>query len=341
MPATLMRAKVNVFGMAPHDHQHDAHQDEHGHAQHGHAHGHGHGHAHAHAAAATGRAFAIGVGLNVAFVVVELVAGVFSESVALVADAAHNFGDVLGLGLAWGAAYLAKRKPSERRTYGLRRTTILASLANAILLLVGVGGVSWEAIGRLRDAPSVNGVVVLAVAAAGVVVNGGSALLFLHGRERDANVRGAFLHLMADAAVSLGVVVAGIVILATGLRWVDPVVSLLVSLAILVSTWSLLRDSLDLALDAVPQGIDPNAVETFLEELPGVVEVHDLHIWAMSTTETALTAHLVMVDGACHDAFLRDVGRELTRRFQIHHPTLQVEPPDAPEECAHACDDVL
>lgn len=280
----------------------------------------------------TGRAFAIGVFVNAAFVLIEVAAGLWAHSLALVADAAHNLGDVAGLGLAWAASRLAQRKPSSRRTYGLRRSTILASLANAILILVGVGGVAWEAIGRLHEQDAVQAGAVMLTAAAGVVVNGGSALLFLAGRKNDANVRGAFLHLAADAAVSLGVVVAGLVIWLTGFTWVDPVVSLIVSGVILVSTWSLVRESLDLALDAVPENIDPIKVRAYLADLPGVREVHDLHIWAMSTTETALTAHLVMQEGASN-AFLRDVGTELERRFAIGHSTVQIEPHDAPGPC--------
>lgn len=299
------------------------------------AHDHAHHHGHAHASPdAMGRAFAIGVVLNGLFVLVEVGAGLWASSVALVADAAHNFGDVLGLALAWGAARLAKRRPSTRRTYGLRRSTILASLANAILLLVSVGAVSWESVSRLRAGGAPSGGAMMAVAAAGVVVNGASAGLFLRGRKHDANVRGAFLHLVADAAVSLGVVIAGAIVLATGWRWVDPVVSLVVSAVILAGTWSLLRDATDLALDAVPRHIDAAAVRRFLAELPKVREVHDLHIWALSTTETALTGHLVMDAFACPPEFLREVAESLEDKFGIHHTTLQVEPPDTPGPCA-------
>ena len=282
------------------------------------------------------------MGLNSLFVLVELAAGIIGSSVALVADAAHNFSDVLGLALAWGAARLAQVRPSARRTYGLRRSTILASLANAILLLVGVGGVSWEAISRLREpGEAPQGVMMLVVAAVGVVVNGGSALLFMRGQKSDANVRGAFLHLVADAAVSVGVVVAGVVILLTGWTWVDPVVSLVVSLVILVGTWALLRDALNLALDAVPSTIDPDKVREYLANLPDVRDVHDLHIWALSTTETALTGHLVIDAKLCDPAFLRDIGKALEQKFGIHHATIQMEPPDAPEACAHAPDEVV
>lgn len=304
----------------------------HDHGGHDHAHGHG---------ANVGTTFLVGIGLNVVFVGVEAAYGVASGSVALVADAAHNLSDVLGLAVAWAAFLLARRKPSRRRTYGLRKTTVLAALANAVLLLVAVGGVVWEAIGRLRHPADVEGGLVMAVAAIGVVVNGASAVLFAKGRKKDANLRGAFLHLAADAAVSLGVVVAGAVILRTGWMWIDPAVSIVVSVVILMGTWGLLKESVDLALDAVPEGIDPEVVLAFLTELPGVLEVHDLHIWAMSTTETALTAHLVMATNACEPAFLANVGKELHDRFGIEHTTLQVEPPEAPDPCRQASEDAL
>lgn len=316
---------------------HDTHgQDHAGHHHAGLAHGPGHAHG-----PTSGRAFVISVTLNGLFVVFEVGAGIYSHSMALVADAAHNFGDVLGLLMAWGAAHLATRKPSLRRTYGFRRSTILASVANAVLLLVGVGAVSWEAIGRLRTGgQQINGSVVLVVAAVGVVINVGSALPFMKRRKSDVNVRGAFVHLMADAAVSGGVVIAGALMIFTHWTWLDAAVSLLVSIVILGSTWSLLRDSLNLALDAVPDGIDPDAVRKFLCDLDGVLEVHDLHIWGMSTTENALTAHLIARQD-CPPAFLRDAAETLRERFGVHHVTLQLEPPDAPHECAHAPDGVV
>lgn len=301
--------------------------------------GHHHDHAkggHSHAATSS-RAFAIGVSLNAAFVLAELASGIYGESVALVADAAHNFGDVLGLALAWGAARLARTPPSARRTYGLRRSTILASLANAILLLVGVGAVSWEAISRLRvSANGADGMMMLVVASIGVAVNGGSALLFMHGRKSDANVRGAFLHLVADAAVSVGVVIAGVFVWLTGAQWIDPVVSLVVSGVILVGTWSLLRDALNLALDAVPAEIEPEEVRAYLAALPNVVDVHDLHIWALSTTENALTGHLVVDPTRCSPGFLKDVEHTLEHRFGIHHMTIQMDPPDSAADCSRA-----
>jgi cobalt-zinc-cadmium efflux system protein len=243
---------------------------------------------------------------------------------------------VLGLALAGAATMLAKRAPSARRTYGMRRTTILAALANALVLLVGVGAVCWEAVGRFRAPAEIDARTVMAVAGLGIVVNGGSAALFARQRKTDVNVHAAYMHLLADALVSAGVVVGGLVLLITRWSWIDPVVSLLVSATILVSTWSILRESLDLALDAVPAGIDPDAVRAHLEGIEGVLDVHDLHIWAMSTTETALTAHLVMKTADCHPGLLRDVGKQLEHRFDIHHTTLQVEPPDAPGACLQA-----
>jgi cobalt-zinc-cadmium efflux system protein len=300
---------------------------------------HAHHHGHSHGARTLSRAFAIGTVLNAAFVVVEVAFGVAAQSVALVADAVHNFGDVLGLGLAWAAARLALRRPSPRRTYGLRRSTILAALANAILLLVSIGGVGWEAVRRLRvGVAEAQGTTMIVVAAVGVVVNGASAAFFAADRKHDANVRGAFLHLVSDAAVSLGVVGAGALVVTTGYAWVDPVASLAVAAAVLWGTWRLLREALDLALDAVPAGIDVDEVRGYLAALPDVSEVHDLHIWAMSTTETALTAHLVMRTTPCSPAFLENACETLEHRFGIHHATLQMEG-GAP--CAQAPDDVV
>ncbi len=325
------------------DSAHHEHDDDH-HVGHGHAHGrHGHGHGHEHAGASEGagkgRAFAIGIGLNLVFVVVEVVAGLFAHSLALLADAGHNFGDVLGLGLAWGAAALAQRKPSARRTYGLRRTTIVASVTNAVTLLFITGGLAWESVRRLFSPTEVASKVVIVVALVGTVLNAAAALPFLEGRGKDLNVKSAFLHLAADAALSLGVAVAGVVVLYTGFTWVDPLMSIVLAVTILVSTWSLMRGSLDLMLDAVPEGIDPDAVRSFLAALPGVVEVHDLHIWAMSTTETALTAHLVMPRAAHAPAFLSDACKAIHERFGIAHATLQVDPADAPHPCRLAAEE--
>lgn len=288
---------------------------------------------------ANNRAFALGVALNSAFVLAEWLAGIFANSLALIADASHNLSDVLGLLLAWGAAILAQRQPSERFTYGLRSSTILAALANAAFLLVVTGAIAWEAVLRFGNPRAVDEAMVVWVAAAGVAINGATALLFLAGRKHDLNIRGAFLHMAADAAVSLGVVLAGLGMRATGWKWLDPAVSLMIVAVILISTWSLLRESLGLALHAVPRGVDPAAVRRWLSQLPGVSEVHDLHIWGMSTTETALTAHLIMPAGHPGDAFLADVARDIERLFKIGHVTLQVE--TAAEPCALAPDHVV
>lgn len=272
-----------------------------------------------------GRRFALGVGLNLAFVAVEVVWGLRAQSLALLADAGHNLGDVLGLLLSWGAWLASRAAPGGRRTYGLRRSSILAALFNALLLLIAVGAIAWEAVARFRQPAPVAGGVLMTVAGIGILINATSALLFARGRERDLNVRSAFLHLAADAAVSLGVVLAGLAIARTGATWIDPAVSLAVAVVILAGTWSLLRESLDLAMDAVPRGIDVEAVRGHLESLPGVDTVHDLHVWGLSTTEAALTAHLVMPDAPCDDDFHRGLARDLHDRFGIEHVTVQIE----------------
>jgi cobalt-zinc-cadmium efflux system protein len=307
----------------PHDHSH------HEHAHHGHPHGHA---GHSHAPAAFGRAFAIGAALNAAFVALQVFYGLAANSVALLADAVHNLGDVLGLLIAWGAATLTRRAPTPRRTYGWGRSSILAALGNAVILLLSCGAIAVEAAGRFGSPAPVAAWPVMLVAAAGIIVNGGTALLFLRGRHGDLNVRGAFLHMVGDAAVSLGVVVSSALILWTGWQWLDPLTSLGIVALITWSTWGLLRQSVDLAMDAVPAGVDQAAVQAALERLPGVVEVHDLHIWGLSTTRTALTAHLVLarpdaglVQAAC--AMLHD-------QFGLDHATLQVEEAEAAEKCA-------
>jgi cobalt-zinc-cadmium efflux system protein len=301
-----------------HDHDHDAT----GHGDHG---GHAHGPGHAHAPASFGKAFAIGIALNVGFVAVEATYGVLANSMALLADAGHNLSDVLGLVVAWIAMVLAKRAPSARYTYGLKGTSILAALFNAMFLLVAVGGIAWEAIQRFGEPAPVAGKTVMVVAAIGILVNGVTAWLFASGAKGDINIRGAFLHMAADAAVSAGVVIAGLVILYTGWTLLDPVVSLAIVAVIVWSTWGLLRDSLTLSLAAVPPGIDPDAVRGHLEGLPGVTSLHDLHVWAMSTTETCLTAHLLMAGGRPDDAFLMNAAAGIKERFGIGHTTLQVE----------------
>jgi cobalt-zinc-cadmium efflux system protein len=288
-------------------------------------HGHDHGHGHSHAPADFGRAFFLGTLLNLAFVAVEATAGFWTNSVALLADAGHNLSDVLGLLIAWGGIELAKRPASKRFTYGLGASSILAALANALVLLVAVGAILLEAVQRLGDPRPIEGWPVVWVALAGIAVNLGTALLFARGRHGDVNIRGAYLHMAADAAVSAGVVVAGLAILWTGATWIDPLVSLIVVAVILVGTWGLLSESLLLALQAVPRGVDAPAVEAMLAALPGVERVHDLHIWPMSTTKTALTAHLVMPAGHPGDAFLTDLSHRLEHDFTIGHVTVQIE----------------
>lgn len=287
---------------------------------------HAHGHHHHPRPTSSSRAFAIGIVLNATFVVGEVVAGLIADSTALLADAAHNLGDVLGLGMAWGALVLARRKRTSRRTYGLKRTTILAGLANAMLILFAIGGVTWEAIRRIGAPAEVEGGVVAIVGALGVLVNGGAAMLFAAGRERDVNRRGAYLHLLADAAVSAAVVVAGVIVWWTGAMWIDPATSIAVSVVILYGTIDLLREALDLLLDAVPAHIDPDAVEAYLADIPAVEAVHDLHIWSMSTTEPALTVHLVMSWEASSPTLLRELEAEIDHRFGITHTTIQIEP---------------
>ena len=302
---------------------HDHHHDQHHHA----APSSGHGHA-----------FAVGVVLNTGFVVIEAVMGIVSGSMALVADAGHNLSDVLGLLIAWAASILAARPPSERFTYGFKSSSILAALANASLLLIALGAILVETLRRLADPPPVAGGTMIAVAAIGIVVNTATALLFLRGRKHDLNIRGAFLHMAADAAVSAGVVVAGVLVVLSGKAWIDPVTSLAIVAVIAWGTWGLLKDSMKMALLAVPEGIDEAQVRAFLGARPGVSAVHDLHIWPMSTTETALTAHLVIPAGHPGDAFLHALAHDLAHDFGIGHATVQVEM-DA--ECVLGADGVV
>jgi cobalt-zinc-cadmium efflux system protein len=275
----------------------------------------------------------VGVILNVGFVIVEAVFGVLSDSLALLTDAGHNLGDVLGLLLAWGAATLAKKKPSPRRTYGFSRATIIASVFSGLLLMGAVGAIGWEAVSRLVEPAQPAGKTIMIVAAIGVVINTVTALFFLSGKDHDLNIRGAFLHMAADAIVSLGVVISGALILFYGMNWIDPVISLVIAGVIFLSTWGLLRDSLNLAVDAVPRNVDPEAVREYLTGLPGVRALHDLHIWPMSTTDTALTAHLVMDEFPDSDHFLNDVAQVLETRFSIRHPTIQMERYDSDVVC--------
>jgi cobalt-zinc-cadmium efflux system protein len=314
-----------------------AHAHDHTHHAHDHAHDHGHSHSgghHHHAPANMGRAFAIGVALNTAFVAAEAIAGVWTHSLALLADAGHNLSDVLSLLLAWGAVVLARRAPAGRRTYGLRKGTILASLANAVLLLVAVGVIVSEAVRRFAAPAALDSQVVMLIAGAGVLINGATAMLFMRGSQSDLNVRGAFLHMAADAAVSLAVVAGAFVIGQTGILWIDPALSLVIAGVIVLGTWGLLRDSVDMAMDAAPRGIDVDAVRAWLKALPGVEDVHDLHIWAMSTTETALTAHILRPQNGDCDDFLHEACEGLAGRFSIGHATLQVE---TSADHAHPC----
>jgi cobalt-zinc-cadmium efflux system protein len=332
--------------MSDNDHKHAARDghDHHDHGTHLHpnepaaartphepGHAHGHGHAHSHAGHNHGvpadhtMAFTVAVLLNTLFVVIEFAYGYTANSTALMADAGHNLSDVLGLLLAWGAAILAKRSPSARYTYGLRSTSILAALGNAVLLLLACGAIAFESVQRFSAPPAVAGMTVTLVALAGIAVNGISAWLFVKGSKGDLNIRGAYLHLMADAAVSLGVVVAGLAMIFTGWYWLDPVFSLVIVGVIVVGTWGLLKESVLLALNAVPPSIEIEPIAAYLRHRPGVSDIHDLHIWGMSTTESALTVHLVMPDGYPGDAFMDQVMLDLKAEFSIHHSTLQIE----------------
>jgi len=304
-----------------HDHSHNDHAHD------GHSHGHaGHSHAgHVHAPANFGTAFAIGITLNTAFVIVEAIYGYTSNSTALIADAGHNLSDVLGLVVAWIAVILSKRPPSPRYTYGLRGSSILAALFNAVFLLIAVGAIGWEAVMRLLHPEPVAEKTVIIVAAIGILINGFTALLFASGRKSDLNIKGAYLHMAADAAVSAGVVIAAVIIMFTGWLWLDAVTSLAIVAVIVWGTWGLLRDSTAMSLGAVPPSIDPLAVRRYLEQTPGVSQVHDLHIWPMSTTEVALTCHLVMPGGQPGDAFLLHTAQHLNDDFGIHHTTIQIE----------------
>ena len=310
--------------------------EQHDHAGHTQDHGHTHERDHAHGIAAQGinTRMAIAVALNLIFVVIEAGFGFLSNSVALIADAGHNLSDVLGLVFAWTAMYLGRRPPGARFTYGLGRSSVLAALANAVLLLLACGAIAWEALGRLASPPAVAAGTVMAVAASGIVINGTSAWLLHAGSHGDLNRRSAFIHMLGDAAVSVGVLLSGTLIMFTGWSRIDPIVSLLIVAAILVSTWGLLRDSLHLSLDGVPASVNSSAVMSYLADQRGVTDVHDLHIWALSTTSVALTAHLVVPDRGADDALLDSITPNLKRRFHIHHATLQIER----DRCEHGCE---
>ena len=321
-----------------HDEEHGHHEHHHGH-DHGHAHGHHHGHSHA--VSNYGRAFLIGITLNLLFVGTEWIFGIMANSLALLADATHNLGDVFGLALAWGAHVLAQRLPTERFTYGYRSASILTALANAIILLLVAGGLAWEAFHHITAPHPVEGKLVIAVAIVGVLINGMTAWLFMSGSKNDLNMRGAYLHMLTDAAVSIAVAVTGAVILFTGWVWLDPLVSLALVALITLGTWGLLRDSLKLALQAVPESIEFKAVHDFLKNLPGVSEVHDLHIWGMSSSQNALTAHLVFPGGHPGDEVLQNTSHDAEKKFGIHHVTIQIELGDSTAGCALAPEHVV
>jgi cobalt-zinc-cadmium efflux system protein len=312
--------------MSAPDHLHDHHHDHHDHGHHDHHHG------HSHAPKSFDGAFAIGVVLNTGFVIAQILYGLAAHSMALLADAVHNFGDVFGLLIAWGAVWLGRRTPTSERTYGWGRSSILASLTNAVVLLLGCGAIAVGALQRLMDPQPVVETTVIWVAAVGIVINGATALLFMRGSQGDLNIRGAFLHMASDALVSLGVVLAGVLMLVTGWLWLDPLTSLAIAAVITVGTWWLLRDSANLALDAVPAGVKLDHVRSCLDALPGVVEVHDLHVWGLSTSQTALTAHLVV--GTGHDpALITQACGTVRTKFGISHATFQLESTEIASEC--------
>jgi cobalt-zinc-cadmium efflux system protein len=285
--------------------------------------------------------FAVGAGINMAFVVGEMTFGFISNSLGLIADAAHNFSDVIGLLLAWGGVWLARLSPTAQRTYGYSGASILAALGNAALLFVAIGGIVLQAIQRFINPASIDSMMVIYVAAVGILINGATAMLFHKGQEHDLNIRGAYLHMLADTGISLGVVVAGAIVLNTGWLWVDPVISLVIAAVIFIGTWNLAKEALHLSLAGVPKHVDRDAVHKYLSTLPGVTEVHDLHIWGMSTTKTALTAHLLRPDYGIDDAFLHQVAEELENRFQIQHPTIQLETGKAGEFCRFAPENII
>ena len=313
--------------MERHDHSEHA-------SEHSHEHEHRRGHSHALATQGINTRMAVAVALNLIFVVIEAGFGFLSNSVALIADAGHNLSDVLGLVFAWTAMYLGRRPPGARFTYGLGRSSVLAALANAVLLLLACGAIAWEAVGRLASPPAVAAGTVMGVAASGIVINGTSAWLLHAGSHGDLNRRSAFIHMLGDAAVSVGVLLSGALIMFTGWSRIDPIVSLLIVAAILVSTWGLLRDSLHLSLDGVPASVNSSDVMSYLADQRGVTDVHDLHIWALSTTSVALTAHLVVPDRGADDTLLDSITPNLKRRFHIHHATLQIER----DRCEHGCE---
>jgi cobalt-zinc-cadmium efflux system protein len=341
MLAGAFVAMVNGYDTAmkadPHDHDYES-MDHHEHEHH--EHGHGHGHHHHHDVVDFNRVFIIGISLNVVIVLLEAGAGLWSHSMSLLADAGHNLSDVLGLGLAWAAHLLSQRAPTPRYTYGLRATSILAALFNAMFLLVVTGALMFAAFQRLLQPEPVGGIVMIIVAVIGIIVNGLTALMLASRRKQDLNIRGAFLHMVADAAISAGVVATGLLILLTGWLRLDPLVSLAINIIIIIGTWDLLRESFKLSLGAAPSSVKVHDVSNYLKSLPQVAALHDLHIWAMSTSETALTAHLVMPEGHPGDDFLMSICRDLRQTYSIGHATIQVET-DVNTSCALAPDDAV
>ena len=279
------------------------------------------------------RSFSIGIALNVIFVIIEVSYGLLADSLALIADAGHNLSDVMSLMLAWGAYYLSKKHPTQKRTYGLRKVTIMASLLSAVLLFVALGGIAWESVERLSSPQPVDGMIIIVVAAIGMLINTATALLFVKGQKHDLNIRAAYLHMAADAAISLGVVIAGAAIMVTGWLWLDPLISLFIVIVILLATWGLLRDSINLSIDAVPQGIDVSEVKKYLLDLSNVSDLHDLHIWALSTTENALTVHLVTTDALIYNHFIHEIQEHLNHHFNISHSTIQIEKEESTFHC--------
>jgi len=324
--------------MSDHDHSHDHHEGRDHDHDHAHHHHHGHGHGHSHAPASFGMAFGVGVLLNSGFVILEVAYGLMAHSLALVADAGHNLSDVFGLLLAWGAISWAKRPPTAVHTYGLRRSTILAAFCNAVFLLISVGIIGWEAVIRLAHPAPVGSHIMIWVSAAGIAVNSTTALMFMAGRKGDLNVRGAFAHMAADAIISAGVVVAGIVISFTGWLWLDPVTSLVLVVVIISGTWGLLRDSVNLALDAVPTGTDVPGIQSYLRGLPAVVDVHHMHVWGLSTSETAMSAHLVVAGHLEDNSLLESINHEMHEHFGIDHATIQFEVAGQPVCASKDCD---
>ncbi|CAI3932915.1 cation diffusion facilitator family transporter [Commensalibacter papalotli (ex Botero et al. 2024)] len=317
-----------------HHHEHDHNHDDHHHEQE--CGGHSHSHGHHHVPKSFGKAFAIGISLNLIYVIAEAAWGFWGNSLALLADAGHNLSDILALACAWIAAILSKKRPTDNFTYGYRRTSILASLTNAVILLIVTGGIIWEAIERLFHPAPVAGWTVIIVAAIGVIVNGLTAMMFVSGHKEDLNIKGAFLHMAYDALLSLAVVITGIIILFTGFNILDPIISLVVSIIIIMGTWSLLKDSVALAVDGVPTNINRKEVESYLRALPSILDLHDLHIWAMSTTETALTVHLVSNVDHRLDDFLSVTAQQLQDKFKIGHTTIQIELQNEAKSCVLA-----